>query len=391
MAFSAKKSLPAVVLCAAMMWTVTGCSSPADNEPASETSQTAADASHAVTITDITGNTIQLENPLEHAAIQLSGSGGPLLTMAALDRDNYTSKIAAMDKGLESNRQDLWDLLLEANPELADIPKIGDATKDQISAEQLLTMGVDGVIAPVRQKAKMDVIAEQTGIPVIYIDYHSQKLENHIQSTKIIAEATGLTKNVDEITKFYEDVVGDIEERASKLDRTTSVYFETTSNGPTEFGNTYGAGIMWGAILDAVGADNIATHFMAADDAEALSAEQVLVSNPDKIVLSGSLWANQPDSVKMGFSVSNEEALASMEPFRQREGWDKLKAIQNNELYAIGHPMTREMLDFYSYAQLAKLFHPEEFADLDPEALIKEYFDKYMPIPYEGTWFIKYE
>ena len=103
MAFSAKKSLPAVVLCAAMMWTVTGCSSPADNEPASETSQTAADASHAVTITDITGNTIQLEKPLEHAAIQLSGSGAPLLTMAALDRDNYTSKFAAMDKGLASN------------------------------------------------------------------------------------------------------------------------------------------------------------------------------------------------------------------------------------------------------------------------------------------------
>lgn len=391
MAFSAKKTFPAVILSAAMMWSVTGCSSPANDEAAPEASQTVADAAHTLTITDITGNTIELEKPLEHAAIQLSGSGGPLLTMAALDRDNYTSKIAAMDKGLEANRQDLWDLLLEANPELADIPKIGDATKDQISAEQLLTMGVDGVIAPVRQKAKMDVIAEKTGIPVIYIDYHSQKLENHIQSTKIIAEATGLTKNVDEITKFYEDVVGDIEERAAKLDRSTSVYFETSSSGPTEFGNTYGADIMWGAILNAVGADNIATHFMAPNDAEALSAEQVLVSNPDKIIFAGSLWANQPDSVKMGFSVSKDEALASLKPFREREGWDKLKAIQNNELYAIGHPMTREMLDFYSYAQLAKLFHPEEFADLDPEALIKEYFDKYMPIPYEGTWFIKYE
>ena len=391
MAFSAKKTFPAVILSAAMMWSVTGCSSPANDEAAPEASQTVADAAHTLTITDITGNTIELEKPLEHAAIQLSGSGGPLLTMAALDRDNYTSKIAAMDKGLEANRQDLWDLLLEANPELADIPKIGDATKDQISAEQLLTMGVDGVIAPVRQKAKMDVIAEKTGIPVIYIDYHSQKLENHLASTKIIAEATGLTKNVDEITKFYEDVVGDIEERAAKLDRSTSVYFETSSSGPTEFGNTYGADIMWGAILNAVGADNIATHFMAANDAEALSAEQVLVSNPDKIIFAGSLWANQPDSVKMGFSVSKDEALASLKPYREREGWDKLTAIQNNELYAIGHPMTREMLDFYSYAQLAKLFHPDEFADLDPEAMIKEYFDKYMPIPYEGTWFIKYE
>ena len=117
----------------------------------------------------------------------------------------------------------------------------------------------------------------------------------------------------------------------------------------------------------------------------------MLVSNPDKIIFSGSLWADQPDSVKMGFSVSKEEARASIAPFLERDGWDKLQAVKNKEIYAIGHPLTRDLLDFYSYARLAKLFHPKEFDDLDPDALIKEYFDKFMPIKYQGTWFIKYE
>lgn len=391
MSFNTRKTFSSLIVSVAMICSLAGCGSLGGSSSASKSDQATTSASQGVTITDVTGNTVKLKKPLEKAAIQLSGSGGPLLTMAALDRDNYTSKIGAMDKGLESNRQDLWSLLLKANPELADIPKIGDATKDQLTAEQLLADNVDGIIAPVTQKAKMDVIADKSGLPVIYIDYHGQDLKNHIKSTKIIAEATGLTKNEKAITKFYSDIVGDIEKRAAKLKKSESVYFETTSSGPKEFGNTYGSGTMWGAILEDVGADNIAKQFLDAKDAQPLSAEQVLVSNPDKIIFSGSLWADQPDSVKMGFSVSKEEARASIAPFLERDGWDKLKAVKNKEIYAIGHPLTRDMLDFYSYARLAKLFHPKEFDDLDPDALIKEYFDKFMPIKYQGTWFIKYE
>ncbi|WP_257161702.1 ABC transporter substrate-binding protein [Corynebacterium cystitidis] len=344
-----------------------------------------------VTITDVTGTTVELEKPFEKAVVQLSGSGGPLLTMAALDRENYTSKIAAMDDGLKKNRHDLWELLVEANPELDDIPIIGDVNKDEVTAEQLLTLGVDGIIVPVRQKAKMDIIAERAGIPVLYVDYHAQQLDTHIQSTKVIAEATGLTNNVEAITDFYTDVVGDIEKRAANLDRSTTAYIEIGHTGPSEMGNSYGSEMMWGSILDSVGADNIATEFLAPSDATPLTEEQVLVSDPDTIILAGSIWPDNPESVKMGFAVSEQEALESLAPYREREGWDRLTAIQNNELYGIGHALTRDMLDFYSYAVLAKLFHPEEFSDIDPEALMEEYFDKFMPIDYQGTWFVKYD
>ena len=91
-----------------MICSLAGCGALGGSSSASKSDQATTSASQGVTITDVTGNTVKLKKPLEKAAIQLSGSGGPFLTMAALDRDNYTSKIGAMDKGLESNRQDLW-------------------------------------------------------------------------------------------------------------------------------------------------------------------------------------------------------------------------------------------------------------------------------------------
>lgn len=387
------KRLASFCVAGAMVFSVSACSSETENSTTNNSSsaQTSSDASSTgpIEITDVTGNTVKLEKPLENAVIHQSGSGGPLLTMAALDRDNYASKIGAMDTGLEANRADLWELLIEATPELAEIPKIGDPKKDEVTAEQLLTMGVDGIIVPVSQKVKMDPIAEKVGIPVLYVNYHKQSLDTHLQSTEIIAKATGLTKNLEAINQFYSDVVGDIEDRAKNLNRDRSAYIEVGSTGPEEAGNSYGAEMMWGAILEDVGANNIATEFLASDQAEPLTAEQVLVSNPDIIIITGSTWADQPTSAKMGFSITEQEANDFLTPYRSRDGWDKLKAIKNNELYGIGHPMTRDMIDFYSYAQLAKLFHPEEFADIDPDALMNEYFDKFMPISFQGTWFIK--
>lgn len=395
----AKKFLTACVA-GALLLVSSGCGgSSSSSAPTGKAGETASAPANGQTgeqggpieITDVTGNKVKLEKPLEKALIQYSGSGGPILTMAALDRDNYTSKIAAMDDGLEKNRKDLWDLLVAANPELQDIPKIGDVGKDEVSAEELLTMGVDGIIVPVRLKAKMDPLAQKAGLPVLYIDYHGQKLDTHLESTEIIAKATGLTKNLDAVNGFYQDVVGGIESRAAGLDRSISTYLEIGFGGPEEYGNTYGSEMMWGAILEAVGAKNIATDFLKPDEATPITPEQVLVSNPDRIIIAGSTWEDQPTSVKIGFSVSKEEAIASLAPYQDREGWDKLTAIQNGELYAIGHPLTRDMLDFYSYAVLAKLFHPQEFADLDPDALMQEYFERFMPIDFQGTWFVKYE
>jgi iron complex transport system substrate-binding protein len=35
---------------------------------------------------------------------------------------------------------------------------------------------------------------------------------------------------------------------------------------------------------------------------------------------------------------------------------------------------------------MAKWFYPDIFKDLDPEAINKKYFEKWLGVPYKGIW-----
>lgn len=54
-----------------------------------------------IVVTDLDGNEISLEKPLDKVIIQGSSSGGPFMTMMYLDKDNFLSKIAAMDDSVK--------------------------------------------------------------------------------------------------------------------------------------------------------------------------------------------------------------------------------------------------------------------------------------------------
>lgn len=40
---------------------------------------------------------------------------------------------------------------------------------------------------------------------------------------------------------------------------------------------------------------------------------------------------------------------------------------------------------------MAKILWPEEFADLDPQADLEEFFELYMPVEYSGIFFSQWE
>ena len=61
-----------------------------------------------------------------------------------------------------------------------------------------------------------------------------------------------------------------------------------------------------------------------------------------------------------------------------RVGWANLKAVQNNNVYEIAHAMSRSVFCFYACQKLAATFYPEEFADVDVDANIREFFERFM-------------
>ena len=358
----------------------------------SETKKDTVKNSKPIEITDVTGRTVTLKKPAERVVLQWSGAGGPFFTISALMGKNTPKVIAGMDTSLQDYRADMWKHFTTEMPELAKIPVVGTIGDKTFNAEQVVALNPDVIFIPVDlkdqyesdAKAKMDA----AGIQTIYIDYHAEKLESHQKSIEAIGKALGKEERAAEISKFYTDRVTRVLDRVSKINKPKpTVYIEVGMNGPEEFGNSFSSNYSWGALATMAGADVITKD--AVKKSSPINPEFVLEENPDIIMIMGSYWPKKPTSMRLGFEATEDSSQALLKAFTtERQGWSELKAVENKQVYSAHHGLPREVFDAAVFEYLAKTFYPEEFKDVDPEATLKEFYDKFLPFSYSGIWFM---
>lgn len=380
-----KNKIRNISLLAIFLLIITACG--AKNEDAKSKEE----AKGKIEIEDVLGRKVQLDKPMDKVIIQGSGSGGPFMTMMYLDKDNFHNKIAGMDDGIRKDRNDLYKRLVEKIPELEDIKRVSNFADNDFSVEELLSIDADGIIAPASYKPQIDAIEDKLDIPVLYVDYHNQDFDDHLKSTEIIAKATGLDKNLDKLNGFYKEKIDNMKEKLKDVKDKPNVYLEHGYEGEHAYGNSYGNNMMWGKIINDCGGYNLTGDVLGEKEATPVSEEFVLSNDPDLIFLTGAEWVEKPESMKMGFGISPEDVNKKIEKYKTRNGWESLKAMKEKDVYVIGQNLARDMSDFYAYESLAKTFHPDLFDDVDPEADMKDFYENFMPIEYEGCWFTKYE
>ena len=358
----------------------------------SETKKDASQMNKPIEITDVTGRTVTLKKPAERVVLQWSGAGGPFFTISALMGKDTPKVIAGMDTSLQDYRADMWKHFTAEMPELAKIPVVGTIGDKTFNAEQVVALNPDVIFIPVDlkdqyesdAKAKMDA----AGIQTIYIDYHAEKLESHQKSIKAIGKALGKEERAAEISKFYTDRVTRVLDRVSKINKPKpTVYLEVGMNGPEEFGNSFSSNYSWGALATMAGADVITKDVIK--KTSPINPEFILEKNPDIIMIMGSYWPKKPTSMRLGFEATEDSSQALLKAFTtERQGWSELKAVENKQVYSAHHGLPREVFDAAVFEYLAKTFYPEEFKDVDPEATLKEFYDKFLPFSYSGIWFM---
>ena len=358
----------------------------------SETKKDTAQNNKPIEITDVTGRTVTLKKPAERVVLQWSGAGGPFFTISALMGKDTPKVIAGMDTSLQDYRADMWKHFTTEMPELAKIPVVGTVGDKTFNAEQVVALNPDVIFIPVDlkdqyesdAKAKMDA----AGIQTIYIDYHAEKLESHQKSIEAIGKALGKEERAAEISKFYTDRVTRVLDRVSKINKPKpTVYLEVGMNGPEEFGNSFSGNYSWGALATMAGADVITKDVIK--KTSPINPEFILEKNPDIIMIMGSYWPKKPTSMRLGFEATEASSQELLKAFTiERQGWSELKAVENKQVYSAHHGLPREVFDAAVFEYLAKTFYPEEFADVDPEATLKEFYDKFLPFSYSGIWFM---
>lgn len=345
-----------------------------------------------IEITDVTGRTVTLKKPAERVVLQWSGAGGPFLTISALMGKDTLKVIAGMDTSLQQYRADMWKHFTTEMPELAKIPEVGTVGDKNFNVEQVVALHPDVIFIPVDLKNQYESDAKQkldeAGVQTIYIDYHAENLEKHQKSIEAIGKALGKEERAAEISKFYTDHVTKVLDRVKTINKPKpTVYLEVGMKGPEEFGNSFSGNYSWGALATLCGADVITKDIVKRSTP--INPEFVLEKNPDIIMIMGSYWPKNPTSMRLGFEANEAQSQELLKAFTtERQGWSDLKAVENKDVYSIHHGLPREVYDAAVFEYLAKTFYPEEFKDVDPEATLKEFYDKFLPYSYGGIWFM---
>lgn len=338
-------------------------------------------------VTDALGRKVEVKTNVERVVLNFNFEE----FTAVAGTENW-AKVVGMSRTLwEGWRPAIFSRYKAVIPNLATMPEVGNTEENSLSVEKIIALKPDVFfIAEWGYKALGPAEAQLTaaGIPLVVIDYNAQLLERHLASTRALGAVMGTQKRAEELATLYETNFNDIQKRiAQSKIAPQKVYVELGQAGAATYGNTY-SNTMWGKIITTLKAINIAEGKLPGPWGP-LNAETVLAANPDLIFIAGSSWVNRPLAVKTGYDATPEITRASLLPYAQRPGWDELSAGKKGQIFAIEHGLSRTLFDFVAYQYIAKQLYPDAFADVDPEASFKAYHERYLPVPYAGTWMIR--
>jgi len=263
-------------------------------------------------------------------------------------------------------------------PEMVDLPTVGKWSEPDIEA--IISLNPDIVIADLRtpDPEKLEDKLEGTGITVVrmgftYPDYSLSE----IMALGYILDRKDDARELNSFAGKYSDL---IEERVSSI---------AESERPRVYPIYYTSADLWktgsnGSIVDMLcglaGGENIAHDLTGGTGGmyPTVDPEWVVGENPQIIFT----WSSPG-----GYSLANDTAM--------RELWTKI--VQAPELSRVDaakdervHLMTTEITSrprwFVGLSYLAKWFYPEKFLDLDPEAIHKEYLERFQGLEYQGIF-----
>ncbi|MEP1614059.1 MAG: ABC transporter substrate-binding protein [Roseobacter sp.] len=333
-------------------------------------------------VTDAIGRTVAVPEKAERILLGFYFED----TFAVGGPDVYERIVGVSKEAWAGWRSLQWDAYVQAVPRIAEIADVGEVDSGSFSLEAAIATQPDVAILAAWQYDALGETAqriEAAGIPVVVLDFNAQEVEKHVASTLALGVILGEQDRAQALADNYANAYADVLARVAKASSKPTVYVELARKGADEVGNSYG-NTMWGKLVASAGGDNIAEDQIAKWGP--LTPEYVLSKNPDVVFLAGSGWLSRDKAVVMGPGVETELTHARMQPYLGRPGWDKITAVNEGQIHGLYHGGARTLYDFAFFQYIAKTLHPEQFADVDPQANLDAFFEEYMPVKFDGTY-----
>ena len=299
------------------------CGAPATPAPTAAPTEAPTATPATLTFTDGLGRTVKL-----------AGAAQKIVSLAP----SNTEILFAIGAGKQVvGRDDFSDFPAETKI----LPKIGSLEKQ--NTEQIVALKPDLVLAaeinsPEQVKALTDL-----GLTVYYLS-NPKAIEDLYTNLEIVAKLTGHEQETAILIESLKARVAAVDKKIKAVTGKPVVFYELDATDPAKPW-TAGPGTFVDLLIARAGGVNLTGTAGITDPYPQVSAEQVVSTNPDMIVLGDSMWGVTVESVG------------------QRPGWEKLKAVTGKQVFPfddnlVSRPGPR-LVD--GLEALAKLLHPELF------------------------------
>ena len=351
-------------------------------------------AQSTITVTDIVGRQVKVKAPVESV---LLGEGRQLYVVAALEPENPFERLVGWPDDFRTTDLDSYNRYKEKFPKMADLPVFGSPNQGQFSAEKAIALKPDLVIMSLDgygpSKETLVPQLEKAGIPTVVVDFRQYPFENTVPSSILMGKVFGREARAQELVDFYIkhiNTVYDKVEQIEKAKKEKPLAFIYRAAGLGDCCGTFGRGNM-GLFVERAGGRNLGSETIPGWSGT-VNPEKVLAANPDRVIVTGSNWTHQPnakDYVTFGYDASPQQSRAQLKALVDRTpGWTNLQAYKNGQIYGIWHQFYNSPYSFIAFLQFAKWLYPDDFRSMDPEAIYKEFHEKFLPLPYSGAFWV---
>lgn len=344
-----------------------------------------------LTITDITGREVTVEVPADRIIL---GEGRQIYLLGALEPEAPFARVVGWREDLLQADPDSYAAYAEKFPELKELPTFGGFKDGTFDVEQAAALQPDVVLMNLESRAATedagydDKLAE-LDIPIVYVDFREDPVAHSIESMRIMGKLIGKEDKAEEYIAYVEEQMARVTDVLAKAEfERPSVFVDRAGGYSEDCCMTFGNG-NFGEYVEIAGGTNIAKDILPTTFGT-LNPEQIIAANPDQVIVTGGQWeAYVPGGAWVGVGPGSdmEAARTKLEALTHRTAMTGISAVENGQFHAIWHQFYDNPYYFVAVQQIAKWLHPDLFADLDPEATLKELHERFLPVPYQsGYW-----
>ncbi|WP_240547392.1 ABC transporter substrate-binding protein [Mesorhizobium tianshanense] len=337
-------------------------------------------------VTDIAGRKVKLNAPVKR---MLLGEGRQLYLIASLEPEDPLARIVAWRNDLIEADPATYAQYLKVFPELAKLTAFKGQEDSLIDIESAIIEKPDVVLLnleAMRSNEDAQYIEKLAAldIPVLYIDFRHYPLENTEPTIRLLGKIMGRETRAEEIIAFRREAMARVTDvlAENKPDR-PNVFIERIGGYSDDCCLSFGAE-NFGNYVELAGGHNIGSDIIPTTFGQ-LNPEQVIVADPEHVVVTGADWeAYVPGGrwIPLGPGADPKTTRKKLEWFLTRDAYTGIAAQRARNFHGIWHQFYNSPYEFVAVQQMAKWFHPDLFADLDPDATFAEYHRRFLPIDY---------